>query len=1121
MESFQAAIQISTPLTEAAWDVLRPRLLNQRASAEKREQEQVQQNELLQSEFKQRRYQEPQTKESKETNDRHWDSVQAPVRDRLGVLADMAIDERWLGGRAVTKDSSPKFAADVLLYVRQRFYDEIAHAKEAATISGQPVRSDSPHGPPTQTLTLENMKWLFDTKIKPFTEPFQRELFLCNGCDDNFKFYGFEGVIQHYAAKHTSSLSMGSIVVYWRAEWPEEPPFNPEPNLSKSAYYKVPSPAAAGLNVWSSIEQQLSDPASRYGTTFEADPKPTVGGTSAHIDAPYLGNQALPYPDTSYPPSYHQGYSSAPLPWYSNGSMYGSPNGQLPQWQGNNTVPGSTQGAEGQDMGSQYPGYTDTSSFNPHVTAPGMVYGTRTNLRAGAPRPPHFDPSRNNAAQLTEGYQQQMEEMAKQARDVWHSTSNIRDLPASVRIYVVIHHVAARFSAKFSTVPSLAMFLDGIDNNAQMRPVRSLNGLACKICVTQNNRSFALNLHSQPPATDRRLYTLPHLLNHFRTAHLDGPQAFANPNSGPDGPKHDWTCDMIELPERSLIADLVHSAGMDDNKLELIAWAFPHVFPSPLPRLGILRSTSLVSNHGGASFVHSQDEYVQSHTHQTPITMSAARRDKTDDLPYNQSQSAFRPMSRLSRPSEPPGEDEYDPHKPAYQSNLDTSTTSIDGTQAHTSYPPDPVREKFEWYEPPHERQLPETTDLSKLIYSATQMHPLRERPEHRADQQQQHPTSSTFLQPQRNEDASINGLHDDKRMADDDRYQNDQPTDYCSPEDSGARSLRNNAHSSSASAGIRAAERFLQHLGQTSDNRPQSYEQHYQRSPVKPWPEGSRVDIEVARQYSTKPADHLGYRVAQATHEMSPQNSARAYRPISRNARNVSPLHVQSSEVHSQANHQHASSSTLIHDDSSGTNGRGSHTYSEHPTYGTIVEDRHPRNGYSIERPDSSRDVLRFTQATHFRDRPRSSAPVVLDPSYYRSKSPTEELQPQSVYRIRSPLFRQESHEQRTFYEYPRQDRYELVEEHGYAPNTQNRYAQRIEYVPVRMGNQGSPDSGRYIIDQPSDQRGRADYVRLEDMYDQGAVYERDGQLYRAQPRIYQASLTRGSAGSDPSYSY
>lgn len=1115
MESFQAAIQIPTPLADTAWELLKPRLLSQRANAEKREQEQVQQNELLQSESKQRRHQETQSKDSKESIDRHWDSVQAPVRDKLSVLADAAIDERWLGGRAVTKENSPKFAADVLLYVRQRFYDDIALANGTAAGAGQLIRSDPPNGPSTQTLTLENMKWLFDTKVKPFTEHFQRELFLCNGCDDNFKFYGFEGVIQHYAAKHTSSLSMGSVVVYWRAEWPEEPPFNPEPSPSKSAHYKVPSPGAGGSSAWNSVEQQGLNPSSGYRTSFEAGPKQPGNGSFAHTNTTYHGSQTAPYSDTSHMPVYNQGYhpatvSSTMPDGFPNPLIHQPPHSQLQQWQGNNSAATSTQTATGYEINSPYHAYGYQNGYSPHGIAPGTAYGTQQSFRAPPARPPHFDPSRNHAAQLTEGYQHQMDEMAKQARDVWHGTSNIRNLPASVRIYVVIRHVAARFSEKFSTVPSLAMFLDGLDNNAQMRPVRSLNGLACKTCVTQHNTIFASNLQSQPPASDRRLYTLPHLLNHFRTIHLEGPQAFANPNSGPDGPRYDWTCDMIELPESHLIADLVHSAGMDDDKLELLAWAFPHVFPSPLPRLSTLRSGPIPGHREVPSASYFKDDYSQGRNHQPSISA-----DQTRD--------GSRPVFDIARPSELPGEDEYDPHKPAYQSNAVTAGSGIERTDIYEKHLADYERNKPEWHQPSYEHQIPETTDLSKLILSATQMRPVRGPPMYREDQHQRPPAkipSSAYLSYERGEDASVRGITDTTRQLGSDDYYDK----LHAAEDNGENTIRNDTHDSLASANVRAAEQFLRNFGQVSDieakHGSQTFEPDNWRKSVNDRVDSGSLDAVEAKQYSTKSLDGEDYRLIQPTHDISPDSSTLVSRPVSRNARITNAPQVQNIGMYSQTNYHRAASNALINDSDSASNGRGLHTYSDHPTHRrTAVEDRYSGNGYSIERPESNGDALRIA---HYWDRPRSPITIPVDSrTYYRSRSPIQEVQPQPVYRIRSPLGQRESHGPRTYYEYSRPDRYEVVENHEYAPNSQERLPQRIEYVPVRTGNQAPPNSSRYIIAQPMDSRGQPDYVRVEGSYDHGAIYERDGQLYRSEPRAYQAPLSRGNAGSGPSYAY
>ncbi|KAL8690691.1 MAG: hypothetical protein Q9218_003918 [Villophora microphyllina] len=1117
MESFQAAIQISTPLTDAAWDVLKPRLLSQRASAEKREQEQVQQNELLQSESKQRRHQEPHSKESKDMSDRHWDSIQAPIRDRLGVLADAVIDERWSNGRAVSKELSPRFAADVLLCVRQRFYEAAAQEKAAAIVAGG---TDASNGFQSLTLSLENMKWVFDTKIKPFTEQFQKELFLCNGCDDSHKFYGFEGVIQHYAAKHTSSLSMGSIVVYWRSEWPDEPPFNPEPSSSRSAYYKIPSPAAAGPHPYNQLDQQQFTPGSNYGAASETGPIQMSSGTStAQPFTSYYSIQTAPPQSASYLSGHSQAYTPTHAPGVtSNGAANGAaqalPNGHIQPW------PGSTQSAPGQDYCQPYPGNHFASTFSPNGAAPGTSYSSQVSHQAAPARPPHFDPSRNNAAQLTEEYQQQMNEMAKQAREVWFSTSSIRDILASVRIYVVIHHMTSRFSEKFTTVPSLAMFLDGLDNNSQMRPVRSLNGLACKTCVTQHNATMAPNEQAQPPVGDRRLYTLPHLLNHFRVAHLEGSEAFANPGSGPTAPKHDWTRDMIELPEDRLIADLVHSAGMDDNKLELIAWAFPHVFPSPLPKLGVLRSLGQISSSGKHFNFNSYSSAVNDHGVMAALGLSNGR---GADSSYGQTLNASRSLSCLSEASEPPGEDEYDPHRPSYLAKNGIGGVSIDTRGDMTAIPSDQVRETHEHREPFYDRRVPESADLAKLLYNAANMQTTYEKgkaSDYQGDPQQHTQARSAVSDeydpeaPTRYERPNMYNNFDEPQSGKDNRYHDGRVSSHQNVEFRSIPSPRYQAKSPSVGAGARSAEQFLQHFDQVSDVTDYHLTKvAEQRGPVDQWSDVHRIrDGEIPRQYQIESSRSMGYRAAP---EIDMDDSLR---PASRNARNTSPIRGQASEAHQQINYQHSTANASVYVNDSGMNGRVSRTYVDYPMIQrTMVQ---ASDGYSGERPDSG-GVYRIPQAYYPRERPRSPVPIAADSRYYQHGSPVEDHHTQPTYRIRSPLQQHATQVSRAFYERPDHDRYETVEDHNYVPTPQHQYRPRIEYVPVRMDDHSPPNPGRYIVAQATEPRGQTEYVRLAEPYNQGTVFERDGRLYRTDHRMYQTPPSRGNVGSTVEYLY
>ncbi|KAL8871148.1 MAG: hypothetical protein Q9174_002959 [Haloplaca sp. 1 TL-2023] len=1114
MESFQAAIQISTPFTDIAWDLLKPRLLSQRANAEKREQEQVRQNEILQSELQQRRHQESQ-KQTKELLDRQWESAQASIRDRLGVLADEYINERWSGGGAVFKESSPLFAADVLLTARRRFYETAMREREN---TGQANDDEGPNGSQQPTLTLENMKWLFDAKVKPITERFQKELFLCNGCDDNFKMYGFEGVIQHYAAKHTTSLSMGSIVVYWRSEWPDEPPFNPEPSVSKSGYYKVPSPATGGSNTYAHLDQSLYGSSGAYGAAAESGSTPSSNMYAApQPTASYYSTQVPPEQTSSYPASYGQAYPSAPTSTVTpsgvdNSYTHTSSNNYPPHWQGAQAPVPPIQGAGGQDYSPLYPGGQSQfqSTFIPNGTSSNVPYGSHVPHPAAAPQPLHFESSRNNAGQRTQEYQEQMDEMAKQAREVWFSTASIKDIPASVRIYVVIHHMAARFSEKFSTVPSLAMFLDGIDNNSQMRPVRSLNGLACKVCVTQQNGLSASEYQIQAHTGERRLYTLPHLLNHFRTAHLEDSKAFENPHEGPDGPKNDWTRDMIELPETRLIADLVHSSGMDDNKLELIAWAFPRVFPSPLPKLGPLRSSGPFPKTGEA--LDLSNAFPSAAAVFDRGSRSALSNGRGEGQLLHQASGALRSSSRHSRPSEPPGDDEYDPHKPAYLDRHGVNGTGYERVRGSTGYPSDQGGERWTGYEAQRERQLPDAADLSKLLYNAT--HP---QPAHEMEKASEHHQEPERFQPTglRPLVASSFEEHGYRKAAEDDGYRNGPIRGHASAADQVPAPLSFDGHNTSASAGVQAAEQFLRRFGQTTPlearNSPNGFEYRRQPSPTDPWPDTR----ESVGRVHTNPSRQGGiYRPAPALSDTSPITPARVSRLDFRNDHSRSPIQSHFPEMHHAPEYQRPASRTFLQPyESEMAEGR-QHTYVSHDTpHRTMV---YSSNQHNNERFRSNQDVVRVPPSYHYRDQARSPEPVAMDPRYYHHDSRNDNTQRQTVYHVRSPVSPPQPRLQRSFHERPTHEQYDPAEMPGYYPENQNGYRQRVEYVPVRMGDASPPASGRYYVAQPPEARGRAEYVRVDDRYEQGAVFERDGRLYRAEPRPYQTA-----AGSNVNYPY
>ncbi|KAI0140165.1 hypothetical protein F4776DRAFT_615758 [Hypoxylon sp. NC0597] len=528
--SFQAAIQIISPLDDKAWDLLKPRLLAQRADAEqleKRERENTPQPLVTQDRSEERRHADENSVATKQLIDKTWDDLQAPLRALISAYADEIIRESWNDGRKVDIENSPQFAAEVLIHVRRRFYAEIAKEAAETRAAGKVPVEDPPEGPFTRKLTLENMKWLFDVKIKPHTESYRKDLFFCNGCEVNYKAFGFEGVIQHYAAKHTNVLSLGSVVVHWRAEWPETSPFRPDPRAVKIVH------PPTGLSYGALQSQNHAAAYSSASNPVPFQPPPYLAAppsVSRHSLYGLTTPQPVPYLKGSlYTPGQHE-YSTQ----YSHPSPYPYPNSHLFFPSGIHTGPSS------------------------YSTTTGTYYGHNHNAYQSNSQA-HFETHpRSSCADI---YNAQLEYLARSSRDLWSSTASLKELPGEIRVCVVIHHVVQRFRSRFSDSPTLNLFNDGLSNNKEMRPVRNVNGLTCKACH--------LGLGGGIP-TDQyfRTYSLPQLVNHFCQSHL-------NQRQTPNMPSLDWTVTMVHTPNLSVLANLHNLANMDSQKYLLITDAFP------------------------------------------------------------------------------------------------------------------------------------------------------------------------------------------------------------------------------------------------------------------------------------------------------------------------------------------------------------------------------------------------------------------------------------------------------------------------------------------------------------------------------------------------------------------
>jgi hypothetical protein len=193
---------------------------------------------------------------------------------------------------------------------------------------------------------------------------------------------------------------------------------------------------------------------------------------------------------------------------------------------------------------------------------------------------PSYPPSNfaQGLPQRTEEYRTQLQDVARNARDVWNTIRNLEDVPGALKVYTIVYHLLQRFRATFQEDLPLAMIIDGLANHKDMRPVRNINGLLCKAC--------SLGMAGSSPAPQKKRFSFPQLVNHFLSFHEQGISQDTH------GHIPDWTKDMVELPDMSDLRLTSSSSGMDEIKLRLFTEALPELFAVPPPNMGEMRNGS-------------------------------------------------------------------------------------------------------------------------------------------------------------------------------------------------------------------------------------------------------------------------------------------------------------------------------------------------------------------------------------------------------------------------------------------------------------------------------------------------------------------------------------------------
>ncbi|RMZ04872.1 hypothetical protein D0860_06188 [Hortaea werneckii] len=521
IEPFQAAMQITTPMDDAQWELLRPRILAEREAAELVEHQKATQLAALQAAIPTAGDNDilASMRPAKEVYDKEYENIQDPLRKRLAEYADGLIQSSWNGGEGLNRDTVTSLAIQIVLHVRKRYLEEKRAGQLPDFSLGSKDASKGPkHGTsqahPAPFLSLDNMKWVHDNKIRPYTDPHRKELFICAGCAaDNSavgkpKWFAFEGLIQHYGAKHTSAFSKGNIVVHWQtAEWPDEPPFltNVAPNLKME----------------------------RKAAEFRA----------------------------SHNHRKHGGHTKQERDRYPEGGRGGYGTGE--------TNPGM--------LLSENPLFS--AGVHAQTGPPGNGYPPYQGQHGTAHSAPSTQQTQHVPAHMS--YDAQLTQLAADARDVWDALDGVNDLMEPVKMQTVVHHVVIRFQQRFYQRPSLDLLTDALATNPDMKPLKNTNGLACKFCVATQTDGSANYQSYYARIRNVKLYNTSSLITHFKIIHPQPAHSAA--------PGMDWTDSMIELPEVQLISDLIRAPGMDDEKISLIASAFPNAFPYSLPKIGIVQ----------------------------------------------------------------------------------------------------------------------------------------------------------------------------------------------------------------------------------------------------------------------------------------------------------------------------------------------------------------------------------------------------------------------------------------------------------------------------------------------------------------------------------------------------
>ncbi|KAF3933902.1 hypothetical protein ABW19_dt0204634 [Dactylella cylindrospora] len=704
--AFQASLRISQPLNDASWNLLLPKLLEQRAGAEEYETQRQIHSKQLEQQLEDRKSLESQERDQWVKKERQWEEAQAPVREMISKIADEEI-KGWDG--KVKFETSPAFAASILASVRTRYYERGGVQEASSASDNTPASSNSTSSsskppkpqdsrPKVRQLVLENMKYVFDNKIKPVTDPFRRELFYCRACKDlaanptagtiitHPRLYGFEGVIQHFAAKHTTNMSLGTVVVHWRSAWPEDAPFVVDEREIKRLMTRPPGGGNhPGGTLQGPVLIRTTGPPVPVALTVPgygySHPHPSQHHPAQHRMHPGPGPQHVipepshygrvprgqPYPmESPHHPSYHQ---PPPVPHHvhhpSQVHPLLHPGHQPYAVQAPVPVPISSRsqpypahpqpGYPPQPVYHQHPqppvqaNHPPYNGYPPHYPGPAQQaqppyagYGTTVSSQPGpipaslylGPQPvhppiPQPDPFEEAAKKEAEAAAAAAAEKDRKDK-IYYIASYAEQIWKNLGTAKALEPSIRALLMVHETVSA---FFDKYRTELTIQlfheATRTEIEGALKFLKLGNNKLECRSCSKN----STRTFTLPLLLQHFESIHLFRPNL--GPSAKEQGVKQkrfDWLLDMIRLPPEEEVQKMIGKPGFDKKKLAPVEKVYPGVFDrKPTEPVSAAVSTRASTEDAGAETTTAK--------HTSKASISAAERFLDSLLPGSVSTS--------------------------------------------------------------------------------------------------------------------------------------------------------------------------------------------------------------------------------------------------------------------------------------------------------------------------------------------------------------------------------------------------------------------------------------------------------------------------------------------------